>query len=573
MILVTTALEETFPQNTSDEVLFLGEWCKIYNRKDYWSKFNSKTLGYHWDDRDKLYSDYQYLTGIYEKYLFVLSEQLNLIHGESHSLRYWRIIIGPWLRRFIDILYDRHVMIDAAFTNYKIDETYILKTRKEDAIANDMYDFIHMHVQDDWNHFIYNSLIESKKCITLVVGNLKIKHAKVHSNKIKKLSEKLNYLNNIVFFSSYIERKFLVRLQLLLKQVPAFDYLDRISIKGDYNNSLRSRLNLQCSDPDKFEFILQKLIKSQIPYSYLESYKKIKKIALNKYSPKAKIIVTANGYSSFDDFKIWMADRVDNGAKLIIHQHGGHYGTGLFSACEQHEISISDKYFSWGWKNKKDNIFPMPAVKLLSKIDYNPKGDILMPLADFPRYSYVLLSMPIAGQILNYIQDQLDFLSLLDRAKNIVKLRTHSNESEWGIGDRLIDSGFADRVDSHKNLNKNFSKRLSECRLCIATYNATTYLETFANNFPTLLFWDKNYWECNAYAQPYFDKLHKVGILHYDVKSLAKKTEEIYNNPMEWWMKREIQQAKDQFCAKFANIGEKPIDKWSKELGKIFNDE
>ena len=73
MILVTTALEETFPQNTSDEVLFLGEWCKIYNRKDYWSKFNSKTLDYHWDDRDKLYSDYQYLTGIYEKYLLILS--------------------------------------------------------------------------------------------------------------------------------------------------------------------------------------------------------------------------------------------------------------------------------------------------------------------------------------------------------------------------------------------------------------------------------------------------------------------------------------------------------------------
>ena len=52
MILVTTALEESFPSSIKEEVLFLGEWCKIYDRKKIWSKFNSQTMPYHWNDRN-----------------------------------------------------------------------------------------------------------------------------------------------------------------------------------------------------------------------------------------------------------------------------------------------------------------------------------------------------------------------------------------------------------------------------------------------------------------------------------------------------------------------------------------
>ena len=33
-LLVTTALEETW--DTKKPMLFLGEWCKLYNRKKYW---------------------------------------------------------------------------------------------------------------------------------------------------------------------------------------------------------------------------------------------------------------------------------------------------------------------------------------------------------------------------------------------------------------------------------------------------------------------------------------------------------------------------------------------------------
>ena len=101
--LITTALEETWPDDLETPVLFLGEWCRIYTRRDRWSNMNAKVLLYHWDDRHKVFNDYHYLNNIYENTLKSLQKKLNEIHGVDHSLRYWRILIGPWLSQFIHI--------------------------------------------------------------------------------------------------------------------------------------------------------------------------------------------------------------------------------------------------------------------------------------------------------------------------------------------------------------------------------------------------------------------------------------------------------------------------------------
>ena len=116
--LVKTALEETWPKGLNDAVLFLGEWCRIYSRKERWSKMNADILPYHWDDRNKLYNDYQYLNSLYEDTLNNTKEQLNRIHDVDYSLRYWRILIGPWLAYFMQMVFDRWAMLNFAFKSY-----------------------------------------------------------------------------------------------------------------------------------------------------------------------------------------------------------------------------------------------------------------------------------------------------------------------------------------------------------------------------------------------------------------------------------------------------------------------
>jgi putative transferase (TIGR04331 family) len=106
--------------------------------------------------------------------------------------------------------------------------------------------------------------------------------------------------------------------------------------------------------------------------------------------------------------------------------------------------------------------------------------------------------------------------------------------------------------------------------LLVATYNATTYLETFSANYPTLLFWDFKFWELNDQAKPYFKNLYEAGILHYSPESLVNKLEEVYKDPMSWWMQKEVQLAKDEFCSKFANIGHGDfVKQWQNELREL----
>ena len=73
--LITTADENTWPKE--GPVVFLGEWCKHYSRRDYWEKLNSETVKYHWDDRIKLRQDFVYLQDVYEELLVELAKKLN----------------------------------------------------------------------------------------------------------------------------------------------------------------------------------------------------------------------------------------------------------------------------------------------------------------------------------------------------------------------------------------------------------------------------------------------------------------------------------------------------------------
>ena len=118
--LITTADERTWPKDKNEPVLFLGEWCKRYSRKHIWQVMDYEVATYHWDDRNQLKENSFYLQEVYEVILRELSEYLNIIHGTKHNLRYWRIIIGPWLSIFIPILFDRWVMLDKAINENEI---------------------------------------------------------------------------------------------------------------------------------------------------------------------------------------------------------------------------------------------------------------------------------------------------------------------------------------------------------------------------------------------------------------------------------------------------------------------
>ena len=70
--LALTADQEFWPKGES--LIFLGEWCKLYENRFILNGIDHETLPYHWDDRKKFEKDREYINIIYEKYLEQISD-------------------------------------------------------------------------------------------------------------------------------------------------------------------------------------------------------------------------------------------------------------------------------------------------------------------------------------------------------------------------------------------------------------------------------------------------------------------------------------------------------------------
>jgi len=586
MFLITTPIEDTWKK--SGKILFLGEWCKIYSRKSIWSKLDYEVLPYHWDDREKYYQDYKKLGIVYEKYLSKTALLLNEYHSCDHSLRYWRIVIGFWLSYLINILFDRYSSINTVRRYHSIDSTFVIKNDWKNWVSNNYLDFRNQFRTDNWNHFIYGELIKYLEdipyetiCLDNILNNKKSKTNGFNKKVIKKIINQYknwipDSMNQVVFVDHTFNTFDIIKLQLSLKQFPFPHYYSNLDMGIEPLDLIFRQSTKLKNGNSEFDQLLDILIPRLIPSAYLENYKTIKNRCLDFYPNKVSAIYTTSSYSGNEGFKIWAAEKTNNGSKLIIGPHGGGFGNSLFDQSLDHQLNISDCYFSWGWNslNKETNIKPLPADKLISakkKIKATLNGDILLVCASFPRYFYYMGSYPIAGQFLKYIDDQLSFLSnISENASLSLKIRLHTQRRGlgWDIGLRLKDHGYESLIDTN---NLNLYNRINQSRLCIATYNATVFLETFTANFPTILFWDPEHSENNILAQPYFEELRKVGILHDSPETAAEKVNEIYNDPITWWNQPEIQITLKKFCGKFAYVGNNWIDEWKTELQSLID--
>jgi putative transferase (TIGR04331 family) len=568
--LITTADERTWPKNKNEPVLFLGEWCKRYSRKHIWENMDYKMIPYHWDDRKKLFIDYQYIRKIYEELLEELSIKLNQIHSTNHDVRYWRILVGPWLGNFICIVFDRWFMIQSTVNSYSIKECYLLSYIDDLIDVSDMDEFNELLAGDYWNELIYAQLLRESYSDKIKFVNI------VHNRPGKKRTQKglkqrfksyvvqkiLAVYNKILpkddclfIISSYLPFWTELKLQFKFGQFPKI-WRSEKTIKSSVIIEKRQwDLNVSKNyeqSRGEFNVIIGKLISQHLPTAYLEGYRQLVECTNKLPWPKnPKLIFTSNSYSSDDIFKCWAAEKTEQAVPLIIGQHGGHFGMNTFALHEEHQIKIADKWLSWGWSDiKRAKIVPIGNLKTAGRgAIYNPRGGALMVEMDLQRYSYHLYASPVANQWLDYFKDQQLFLNALPeklRSKVILRIRDNygwDQKDRWSstIPDLEISSSVQD-----------IRKSIKKSRLFISTYNATTYLESFSWNVPTIMFWNPNHWELNEEAKTYFKQLKLVGIFHETPESAAKQMIKIWGDVDGWWKSEEVQNAKDHFCYNYA---------------------
>ena len=107
---------------------------------------------------------------------------------------------------------------------------------------------------------------------------------------------------------------------------------------------------------------------------------------------------------------------------------------------------------------------------------------------------------------------------------------------------------------------------LSNARICIVTYNATTFLESFSWDMPTIIFWDPVFYELNDEAQPFFDMLQKAKVFHPTSESAASHLTEVWDDIPSWWNDPVTQLAVKTFSQRWNRLGDDVIKSLVKEI-------
>ena len=582
--LATTALEEFW--DTSKPIIFLGEWCLLYERRTYWGNLDGKLLSSPYNKADAVEDAYIQVNRIYEQLLSQLAGALNEVHGKNHSSRYWRILIGPWLQLYVSAMYDRYVHIKHALDQYP-GCTTITMSKKSFVVPTDTLDCVCLLFGDFYNlqlyskilsflgkdfpckeieiprNLIYNKLHESswaRRTINLML--------QVYASVIIRASK------SILLQSSYFTAQIALKLTIrnIGRILPSWRPMTSCAPFA-YDNERRSALRSVQIEEGEFGRCLSSTLFEDIPQCFIEGYKAVENNARKKYPKQVKAIFSANSWYNDEPFKQWAAMSADKGTLLLGTQHGGIYGGMKNMPSEDLETALVDYYYSWGWERTDcmAKVIPMPATKLIGRNEVgadNSKKDILWVATTSPRYHFIEApSLPMHFR--EYLAWQARFAKELPQdVMKQVRFRPHYESHGWGIVERIKNCIPNIRVESW---DVPFQVSMEACRLYVCDHFSTTFTEALAVNRPTILFCNPQTNQLRPEAQPYFDLLRDGGILFDTPEAAASAVAAVYDDVEAWWNASERQKAVRLFCERFARTSPDAITLWSGELKRVSN--
>lgn len=579
VFLATTAMEEFWV--TTLPIVFLGEWCLLYERRLELKCMKGRLLSSPYVSYDASLDAHHYIHNLYENLLPQMGDVLNIIHGKQYSKRYWRIVIGPWLQLYLSAVYDRYVYIKHALDQIP-NLTSTCLSDKSFVVPVDTLEFTCHLFGDFYNLQLYSKIFsilgKDFPCKESIAPNISL-YEKLHQESwIRKCINGL--VNAYINFRSILPRTIFLKnsyfpavviLKFITKYfigiLPSFNKMKscpRFECDNKKRNILRS-VEVENSD---FGRCLVDMLCEDIPQCFIEGFEFLESTSIKSYPNEVNAIFSANAWYYDEVFKHWAAKSAEGGVVLAGTQHGADYGTLKTMPSEEHETSILDNYFSWGWSRKDcvAKVIPMPATKLIGRkklLADNNKDGVLWVGTTAPRYHSIEPSTWNSNFKI-YLDWQARFLKALNpNIINHVIFRPHYEDHGWGILRRIKDIYPNMRVDSWES---SFRDSLERCRLYVCDHCSTTFAEALSVNKPTILFWNPLANELRADAKPYFDSLRKNGILFDTPEFAADAVSKIYEDVESWWGDPDRQQSVTSFCEQFACTSENTIKLWGDEL-------
>lgn len=585
VFLATTALEDFW--NTSLPMVFLGPWCKQYNGGAIEEKVKAPTLPQPYSDEEAARM-VSYLEELQARTLGVLTNRLNALHGVNYSSRYWTVLAGPWLLYYLHSQFDKYLRLKAAFSKYPALTTLVLD-ESEHIAPVDAEAMVNLLKSDLYNLQLYSSMLKAlgyrfpakASGLSLFENVSRVGHKSFSRFLIrpwKKLFTKALFVlinrAEMVLHHSYFSRQVEARLALKTggKIMPVLvESCDFQNIGFDEN--MRASIGGLDLGDSEFEQALSKLIAVDMPKTLVEHYKTLCARNDKKFPFRPKAIFSSVSWYYDDSFKEWAGRCAETGTFLIGTQHGGNYGSIAYFSQERYELSIVDRYYSWGWERKTApcRVVPMPATKVTGRkmVAAAHENGLLYVTTSWMRY---LNQFPWTLDYSEaYFKNQIVFLAALAREpRALLKARPHREDMGCDGAQRLLDACPGIQIDSW---DVPFQKSLERCSLyiCDHCFCSTTFLEALYADKPSILFHPGDFAVDKVHpdAAPFYDGLRKAQILFDNPIDAAKQVNAVYSDPRTWWNEPQRREAVARFKGRYLRSSNNAVDEWAREFQEV----
>jgi len=571
--LITTADERSWKFDRP--VLFLGEWCRRYARKHIWSEMDAIVAAPHGLGPGQKSRDIDYVQMLAGEILIELTEALNKFHQTQHSERYWNIVLGHWLQRYVAVAFNRYHSLDQALKDHEIAGTTVFEAREYSIATTDSLSFIYACNDDQWNHVLYSKLMAYRGDVELNLAEAPLRGVKGFRHEEKRpdglrpqikgfarkllnmIGSKLVRNTDAFIISSYLPIKEEVKLQLALGQVPQF-WRSPSFQRTLPDTDLRANLVLNYGKYKGFERYVLWQLPEFIPTCYLEGYKSLVKTTEALFWPeKPRFIFTSNNFDMDEIFKAWTGSKVELGIPYFTGQHGNNYGT-LLGSQNWPERTTADKFITWGWTDESKNNTPAFIFKSVADRPkaFNPKGGLLLIEVSPP---YMLGPADDYYEFGLYQEELFRFVeSLSVRIHQQLTVRPKSDFTNYSWSD---EQRWKDRSPNTKLENGAAPIRqlIAQSRLVVHSYDSTGILETLSVNIPTMCFWSGGLDHLLPSAKPYYELIKSAGIFSDTAKLAAERVSLHWDNIDEWWESQKVQDARKAFIGQYARMEKHPV--------------
>ena len=560
----------------NDENIFLQNFFLNYLNKDQKQKINYTTLPKKNFDISSEIKEIKHNREFYDEILRELFPILNKLNKINWDYKTWNFFIGQWLNFYVSVIRNRIDLIKPVI-NSDINYEEQLRIGKDTSLTcNDVRDFTYNCSFIEWNEKLFSRILyimhtQNFSNDSNLLNSLNNHQAKKESffnkalyavriNIIKFCERLICSKNNYVFYNSYINDKFkLFKIILKLQDIPfiySFAFFNKKIIKKEINISLRKKIKIKFESKNLDIKILKFLLIELLPTIYLEGFQLQKKLADNSHLPKKiKKVFISHAYTD-NSFKFWLAERINNGTRIMHGQHGA--GPNIYKEFhgEFHEVNVAEKYFIWGQKSNNKKMIPVGNYLINKKNKTKPLNSknflLVLPTANiFKRDANIYHSNALSEDI----EECQKFIDSLDQGLlNFMSVRNHPQITQREL-DFLKFISFDKKKIIKTNSNITFDKSIKNQGVIIFNYLSTEFFKLMSLNIPCILLLNKNMFD-NFFIEEVrndFNKLTDIKIVHTNGTSLAKHINKFFNNTDNWWNNEKTNKAKNEFCLKYSD--------------------